>query len=80
MQIKFLARGADSDHQAGSRKLSLKKETLRQLTDGELRLAAGGGSVVSLSPSTIPASGTSTVRGNTSMSPSTGPVVSVSAR
>ncbi len=32
----------DSHAQAQPRKLALKKETLRQLTPGELKLAAGG--------------------------------------
>jgi len=58
-------------------KLVLKKETLRQLTEGELRYVAGGGTVISLSPSTrqsgsISLSGTSVLGGNTSLNPSGG--------
>jgi len=62
MQFSFLSHR--SDEQTSTRKLSLKKETLRQLTDGELRLAAGGGSIL-LSPST------SIISPSTSMPPST---------
>jgi hypothetical protein len=38
------------DATARTRKLTLKKETLRQLTDGELRMVAGGLSTVSTAP------------------------------
>ena len=60
-----------------NRKLALKKETLRQLTNGELRHVAGGGSLVSLAPSTLKSgsislSGTSVISGNTSLNPSGG--------
>jgi hypothetical protein len=60
------------DTSAQTRKLTLKKETLRQLTDGELQLVAGGGlstvstAPVSLSPSTR-LSNTSLVSGSTSV-------------
>ena len=50
------------------RKLSFKKETLRQLTDGELRQVAGGGTSASASAS----SGTSAISSGTSViAPST---------
>jgi|SRR5579871_714513 len=56
-----------SDTSAHMRKLTLKKETLRQLTGGELRMVAGGGaSAVSLSPSTKQ-SGTSVISSGTSV-------------
>lgn len=59
-----------SDQQ--SRKLALKKETLRQLTDGELRRVGGGnpsgGSVVSVSSGTsVISSGTSVISSGTSV-------------
>jgi hypothetical protein len=63
---------------ASNRRLALNKETLRQLTDGELRHVAGGGTVISLSPSTRQSgsislsSGTSVISGNTSLNPSGG--------
>jgi len=55
-----------SDQPAQPRKLMLKKETLRQLTDGELRLVAGGAlagtSVISVSSGTsVISSGTSVI-------------------
>ena len=74
MQISFLARTSQSDQPSG--KLSLKKETLRQLTDGELRMAAGGGSIVSLTPSVSVISGSTSTMPSVSLTPS----VSVSAR
>ena len=73
MQISFLARTRDVE---STRKLSLKKETLRQLTDGELRMAAGGGSIVSLTPSVSVISGSTSTMPSVSLTPS----VSVSAR
>jgi len=73
VQISFLARTRDVE---STRKLSLKKETLRQLTDGELRLAAGGGSIVSLTPSVSVISGSTSTMPSVSLTPS----VSVSAR
>ena len=53
-------------HRDSTRKLALKKETLRQLTDGELRQVAGGGASISLSISTRQSSGTSVIS-NTSL-------------
>jgi len=73
VQISFLARTRDVE---STRKLSLKKETLRQLTDGELRMAAGGGSIVSLTPSVSVISGSTSTMPSVSLTPS----VSVSAR
>ena len=73
MQISFLARTRDVE---STRKLSLKKETLRQLTDGELRMAAGGGSIVSLTPSVSVISGSTSTMPSVSLTPS----VSISAR
>ena len=54
MQTTFSLLHGDSS--ARTRKLTLKKETLRQLTDGELQMVGGGVSTVStasvsLSPS-----------------------------
>jgi hypothetical protein len=72
MQINLLARTSHGDQPAS--KLSLKKETLRQLTSGELRQAAGGGTSISLTPSTSVASGTSVIHPTTSISPSTSAV------
>ena len=40
-----------STEQAQHRKLVLKKETLRQLTNHELRLVAGGTVITSIAPS-----------------------------
>jgi hypothetical protein len=60
------------------RKLSLKKETLRQLTDGQLRQVAGGGVSISIrpstsiSPSSSMSSGTSVISPSTSANPSGG--------
>jgi hypothetical protein len=55
---------SSSDQQPPSRKPALKKETLRQLTDGELRQVAGGnpsgGSYMSSGTSVI-SSGTSVI-------------------
>jgi hypothetical protein len=45
MQINFLARDRQGDNTAGPRKLSVRKETLRRLTDGQLRQAAGGSGI-----------------------------------
>jgi hypothetical protein len=58
------------DQSAQTRKLTLKKETLRQLTDSELQMVAGGVSSVStapvsLSPS-VKLSTTSVISGSTS--------------
>ena len=67
---------SSSDPQYSSRKLVLKKETLRRLTDGELRHVAGGnpsgGSVLSSGTSVI-SSGTSVISSGTS-------VISISGR
>jgi hypothetical protein len=58
----------DSTNGVSTRKLQLKKETLRQLTDGELRRVGGGGvSSVSLSPSVHQSSGTSVISPSTSI-------------
>jgi hypothetical protein len=61
-----------NDQQSPSRKLALKRETLRQLTDGELRHVAGGnpsgGSAVSVSSGTsVISSGTSVISSGTSV-------------
>jgi len=68
MQTNFsLLHGDKSGH---TRKLALKKETLRQLTDGELQMVAGGGVStvsVSLSPSTKITPSTSVVSPSTSV-------------
>ena len=69
--------GFHHDSGVSNRKLALKKETLRQLANGELRQVAGGGSLVSLTPSTrqsgsISLSGTPVISGNTSLNPSGG--------
>jgi len=50
------------------RKLTLKKETLRELTSSELRRVAGGGSI-SLNPSggSVISSGTSVISSGTSV-------------
>jgi nucleoside permease NupC len=58
------------DQSAHTRKLTLKKETLRQLTDGELHMVAGGGVStvsVSLSPSTRISPSTSVITPSTSI-------------
>ena len=58
------------DKSAQTRKLTLKKETLRQLTDGDLQMIAGGGVStvsVSLSPSTKISPSTSVVSPSTSV-------------
>ncbi len=72
MHTSFGFDNGSSDNPAHARKLTLKKETLRQLTGGELRMVAGGGaSGVSLSPSTK-LSGTSVISSGTSViAPST---------
>jgi hypothetical protein len=61
-----------SDQQSSSLKLALKKETLRQLTDGDLRRVAGGNlsgtSVISVSSGTsVISSGTSVISSGTSV-------------
>jgi hypothetical protein len=62
---------SSSDQQSSSRKLGLKKETLRQLTDGELRQVAGGnpsgGSAVISSGTSVISSGTSVISSGTSV-------------
>jgi hypothetical protein len=63
-------------HTQETRKLSLNKETLRQLTDGELRQVAGGGLSISLTPSTSVTPSTS-LTPSTSASPSTSAHLSV---
>ena len=69
----------DSTDAVAGRKLTLKKETLRQLTDGELHRVAGGAvSTISVSPSTrqsgtsVVSSGTSVISVSTSANPSGG--------
>jgi hypothetical protein len=63
-------------HTEETRKLSLRKETLRQLTDGELRHVAGGGLSISLTPSASVSASTSFTP-STSASPSTSAHLSV---
>jgi hypothetical protein len=68
MLITFSNRHGDKS--AHARKLTLKKETLRQLTDGELQMVAGGGVStvsVSLSPSTKISPSTSVISPSTSV-------------
>jgi len=58
----------DSTDDVATHKLALKKETLRQLTDGELRRVAGGASTsISAAPSTRQSSGTSVISSGTSV-------------
>jgi hypothetical protein len=65
-----LTNHSSSDQQSASRKLALKKETLRQLTNGELRQVAGGnpsgGSAMSSGTSVISVSISGSISGRPS--------------
>jgi hypothetical protein len=66
-----LSNYSTSDQHSPSRKLALKKETLRQLTNGELRRVAGGnpsgGSAAISSGTSVISSGTSVISSGTSV-------------